>query len=310
MVAINKNFPLIMISAMYENGGNTTQRFLDGHPELFVYPFESQLGTKKTGDYLASFVPYKYRWPQYMLSDTLDEHYDDMFDEEVKIRVKIPHMSKFKDVDINLKDPERKKLFVKLMSNKERNRGNLVAAFFVSTFHAWKNYNASKKEKAYLGYSPVLILDADKIISDLPKAQIIHVVRNPFSAYAETKHRPMPLSLERYINTWCLNQMMAISFAKLYPKNVHIFKFENLVANPKKAMKELTSKLGISYSDTLLYPSWNGKKLENIYPWGTVQYATVEYNSNKANELSQKEKEKIAILAGQFIEHFDYSEFK
>ena len=34
------NFGLFMISAMYENGGNTTHRFLDGHPELYVYPFE------------------------------------------------------------------------------------------------------------------------------------------------------------------------------------------------------------------------------------------------------------------------------
>ena len=39
-------FPLLMISAMYENGGNTTQRLLDGHPELFSYPFESQTGAE------------------------------------------------------------------------------------------------------------------------------------------------------------------------------------------------------------------------------------------------------------------------
>jgi hypothetical protein len=28
------DFRLLMISAMYENGGNTTHRFLDGHPQL------------------------------------------------------------------------------------------------------------------------------------------------------------------------------------------------------------------------------------------------------------------------------------
>ena len=28
---------IIMLSAMYENGGNTTHRMLDGHPNLFVY---------------------------------------------------------------------------------------------------------------------------------------------------------------------------------------------------------------------------------------------------------------------------------
>jgi len=41
-----------MISAMYENGGNTTQRLFDGHPELFVYPFESQIGTRLVNDHL------------------------------------------------------------------------------------------------------------------------------------------------------------------------------------------------------------------------------------------------------------------
>lgn len=299
-----------MISAMYENGGNTTQRFLDGHPELYVYPFESQVGTRKTNDYLASFVPHKYRWPQLALEDTFSDDYDSIWDEEVKIRIRIPHMSKFKDVDIQMTDPERKKIFLSLLKEEKRTRANIVAAFYISTFEAWKNFNASGKEKIYLGYSPVAILDAEKMIQDFPDCHIIHVVRNPFSSYAETKHRPVPLSLERYINTWCISQMMAISFSKLYPKNVHIFKFENLVASPKRAMSDLAKKLGISYSDSFLYPSWNGKKLENIYPWGTVQYPTVEYNVNKAKELSKKEHEKIAILAAQFIEHFDYSEFK
>ena len=41
-------FEFLMISAMYENGGNTAQRFLDGPPELFSYPYESQPGTKST----------------------------------------------------------------------------------------------------------------------------------------------------------------------------------------------------------------------------------------------------------------------
>ena len=31
---------IIMLSAMYENGGNTTHRMLDGHPELHAHPEE------------------------------------------------------------------------------------------------------------------------------------------------------------------------------------------------------------------------------------------------------------------------------
>ena len=43
---MSDDFRLLMLGAMYENGGNTTHRLLDGHPQLFVYPFESQLGTR------------------------------------------------------------------------------------------------------------------------------------------------------------------------------------------------------------------------------------------------------------------------
>ena len=49
---MSQDFRLLMIGAMYENGGNTTHRFFDGHPELFVYPFESQLGTRWVHDHL------------------------------------------------------------------------------------------------------------------------------------------------------------------------------------------------------------------------------------------------------------------
>ena len=56
---------IIMLSAMYENGGNTTHRMLDGHPNLFVYPFESQVGTGAGNDFLTSYVPIRYRWPEF-----------------------------------------------------------------------------------------------------------------------------------------------------------------------------------------------------------------------------------------------------
>ncbi len=54
---MSKDFKLLMIGAMYENGGNTTHRFLDGHPQLFVYPFESQPGTRLVNDMLELDIP-------------------------------------------------------------------------------------------------------------------------------------------------------------------------------------------------------------------------------------------------------------
>ena len=91
-------FQLLMLGAMYENGGNTTHRFLDGHPQLHVYPFESQLGTRHVVDHLSSMFPAKYRWPEFALDATPEQDYRAIIDEEAKVRSRTPNVSKFRGV--------------------------------------------------------------------------------------------------------------------------------------------------------------------------------------------------------------------
>ncbi|MDO8269881.1 MAG: sulfotransferase [Candidatus Levybacteria bacterium] len=288
-IMISKNFNLILISAMYENGGNTLHRFFDGHPELFVYPFESQPGTSLVSDYLTSVFPIKYRWPEFSLNGTVDQDYELIIDEELKRHIKTPLASKFRDAELGFSDQDRKKLFLQYMKGKDRSRKNLVEAFFVSTFQAWKTYKKSGKEKAYVGYSPIIGVDGEKILSDFPNGHVLHVIRNPYSAYADTKKRAVPYSLSKYIHIWSIMQLTAITYANMFPNNFHIVRFEEMVENPNKYFKSLAKKLGISYSPTMEYPSWNGRKLENIVPWGTVQTPTTQANIATKNELTDKE---------------------
>jgi hypothetical protein len=290
-------FKLFMISAMYENGGNTTHRMLDGHPELFVYPYESQLGTSLVSDYLTSYVPFKYRWPEFPLVGSPANDYELIFDEEMKVRLRTPERSKFKHADMQIDEDERKRSFVHFLQGKPRTRANIMEAFFRCSFDSWKNVHKTGKEKAYLGYSPVMVLDTEKIFADFPDGHIIHVVRNPYSGYADTKKRPFPLSLERYTWTWNLCQHMALTYAERHPHNFHIVRFEDLVANPKAAMTRLCGQLGITYSDTCLYPSWNAKKLEEVFPWGTIRMPTPEANVATMNLLGNDEKAKVKSLS-------------
>jgi hypothetical protein len=278
-----------MISAMYENGGNTTHRFLDGHPQLFVYPFESQPGTNYVSDYLQSVFPVKYRWGEFPLEGTFENDYEAIIDEELKRHAKTPFASKFKEAKMNFDDKNRKKIFLQLLKGKERTRKNILEAFFVATFEAWQDYNRSGKEKYYVGYSPIIGVDADKILSDFPTAHIIHIVRNPYSAFAETKRRPVPYSAKRYAETWSIMQYYAMTFAKKYPDNFHLVRFEDLVENPKKFFTSLCKKLDITYDKALEYRSWNGRQLENTVPWGTIQTPTPEANKATMEELSKKE---------------------
>ncbi len=299
-------FRLIMISAMYENGGNTTHRFLDGHPELYVYPFESQLGNARVQDFISSLYPVKYRYPDFPVSGDADQDYELFFDEELKTFLRVRNVSKFRDADLDMDESVRKRRFREIMAQERRTRGNIVAAFFESTFDSWANYQRSGREKAYVGYSPVVGFDGEQILSDFPNGHVLHVVRNPWSGYADTIKRPYPLSLARYSWTWALMQHFALTLSQRFPDRFHILRFEDLVANPRETMGGVAKRLGLSWADTLLYPSWNGRKMGEVYPWGTIRKASTEANIATMNELDAGQKAEIRSYTSTMLPFFDY----
>ncbi len=302
-------FNLLMISAMYENGGNTAHRLLDGHPEMWVYPFESQLGTRLVNDHLTSLFPVKYRWPVFNLQGTAEQDYRAIIDEECKVRAKTPHVSKFRSVAFDFSDEERSALYAEYVEKTGRSRANNVAAFFTATFDAWKDVRRTGRERFYVGYSPIVAVDADKILSNLPLAHVLHVVRNPWSAYADTKKRPVPMSLESYIAAWTVTQCHALAFRRLHPDRVHILRYEDMVERPVDRLGEICEKIGLEPSDMLSVPTWNGNLLDEVYPWGTIRSASPVVNKKTAEELSPEEREKVRAWAGIHLDIFDYSDF-
>jgi hypothetical protein len=306
---MSHNFRLLMLGAMYENGGNTTHRFLDGHPQMFVYPFESQVGTRLVNDALSSTFPVKYRWPAFDLDATPYQDYKAIIDEECKVRARTPNVSKFRHMPFDFSDDERCALYEQYVSKTGRSRGNNMAAFFQATFDAWKDYQRTGEQVVYVGYSPIIVVDTAKILNDLPQAHILHVVRNPWSAYADTKKRPVPLSLENYMLGWTLNQYHALLYKEKYPDRVHIVRAEDVMADPHKTLGAVCEKLGLEAASSLKTPSWNGNPLEEVYPWGTIRRATPEANLATAKELSESEQAAIRAHTWQYLEAFDYKTF-
>jgi hypothetical protein len=300
------SFRLLMISAMYENGGNTTQRLLDGHPELVSYPFESQPGTKFVQDHLSSLYPLKYRWPVFTLHGAPADDYEAIIDEECKVRIKTPGSSKFRDTRIALDDRERKAAFLRLMEGRPRTRGNLVEAFFRASAEAWRDRASSGRESVYVGYSPIIGVDADKIVGDCEGAHVLNVVRNPWSAYADTKKRAVPLSLGHYMTAWSVHQMHALAFASRFPGRVHVVRYEDVVADPVGTLSAVLARVGVGSSPTLATPSWNGGVLPQVHPWGTIRTPTPEANEATANELSAAETDEIRVRAEPFLAPFGY----
>jgi hypothetical protein len=300
---------LLMIGAMYENGGNTTHRFLDGHPEMHVYPFESQIGTRFVNDGLSAMFPVKYRWPDFLLDATPAQDYHAIIDEEGKIRSRTPQVSKFRDYPFDMNDDERRDIYVSIIEQTGRSRANNMAAFFKATHLAWKDNVQTGDEKVYVGYSPIIVVDALRILADLPNGHVLHVVRNPWSAYADTKKRPVPLSLYEYIERWAFNQHRALIALREEPERMHIIRTEDVLADSKGTLGRLCVQLGLSVADSLDHPSWNSSELRQVYPWGTIRTPTPGANYETALELDEDERREVAQLAWEYLDVFGYRDF-
>jgi Sulfotransferase family len=304
------DFRLLMVSAMYENGGNTTHRFLDGHPQMFVYPFESQLGTRYVNDHLSSMFPAKYRWPVFRLDASIGQDYAAIIDEECKVRARTPNVSKFRHMPFAFSDSDRGQIYSARVQESGRTRRDNIAAFFTATFEAWTDYRRTGEERVYVGYSPIVVVDAAKILEELPDAHVLHVVRNPWSAYADTKKRAVPLSLEHYILGWTINQYYALEIRRRNPDRMHIVKIEDVMADSARSLGEVCAALGLSDREpALTFPSWNGQRLEEVYPWGTIRRATPEANLATALELDESERVQIRELASPYIDVFGYETY-
>jgi hypothetical protein len=276
---------------------------------MFVYPFESQLGTRLVADNLSSTFPVKYRWPVFDLAASAADDYHAIIDEECKVRARTPFVSKFRDTPFDFSDDERKTLYVGKVNIAGRSRANNMAAFFRSTFDAWKDYRRTSEQSVYVGYSPIVVVDAEKIVDDLPGAHVLHIVRNPWSAYADTKKRPVPLSLASYLLGWTLNQYHALLCQQLYPERVHILRLEDILGAPGRVLGEFCRQLGLDVAESLSTPSFNGNPLEQVYPWGTIRAATAEANRATAQELSARERDAVRVRAEPYLERLDYKSF-
>jgi len=303
------DFRLLMLGAMYENGGNVTHRLLDGHPQMFVYPFESQLGTRLVNDALTSMFPAKYRWPTFALDAAPEDDYQAIIDEECKVRARTPHVSKFRHVSFDFSDDERRTLYARRVAVTGRSRASNVAAFFAATFEAWRDHRRTGEEVFYVGYSPIVTVDTDKILADFPDAHLLHVVRNPWSAYADTKKRPLPMSLSQYALAWTVTQHHAVLFRERYPDRVQIVRAEDVMADPLKTLGAVCERLGLRVTESLRTPSWNGLPLAEVYPWGTIRVATTEANRSTALELTGEERADLRARTRPFLDVFDYQSF-
>lgn len=311
MTTPTSHFKLLMISAEMEHFGNGLHRHFSDHPNCFTYPFESQLGTKFSRNVMIpSIHPVRYAYPEFPEGTTFDRALTLIWDEELKAYLRNPQRSKFRDCSLVMSETARRASFLKHCEGKPFSRAAVVEAYFRSCFDTWENLNRSGRETTFVGYNPGMVADSDKLLSDFPTAHIIHVVRNPWSAYADYLKRPFPQqSLEEYALAYNVGHGLAYNLVHKHPDRFHVIRLEDFLADKRGALGPILAKVGLPWDDALLKPSFNGRDLsDHLPPWGTVEKPTTAYNLAQARSLSVEDKDRLAAECALIIHAYGYSD--
>lgn len=289
-------FNLIMLSAMHEGGGNVLHRHFDGHPQCMTYPFESTMATPLSSNLIAGpqhWMPQRYAYPVFDSETTPEQAYHQMADHELKTFLRTPDRSKFRDCGLVMDEKARLARFIEINASWDprhctfgSQRAAYIEAFFRATFDTWTNFVRTGRETHYVGYIPPIVMDADRFFADFPEGHMIHIVRNPWSGYADTIKRPFPFPLERYAQMWNVCSMQARVYERKYRGRFHVVLYENLIADPAFVMNPLCRAIGLEPFLDVPRPSFNRTPLDSIRPWGTIVSATPEANIATAKELS------------------------
>lgn len=310
---MTKPFQLIMLSATHEAGGNCLQRHLDSHPQLMVYPFESTIATPLSTNLIAGpqhWMPQRYAYPIFEEGISAATAYHQMADHELKTYLRARHTSKFKDCGLIMSEQSRLEAFWRSCEDaatshsdwgdlRVNSRADYILAHFRATFEAWENFARTGRETHFVGYSPPILMDADKFFADFPAFEslkaihghMIHIVRNPFSGFRDTLKRPFPFPLERYCQLWNITALQAKVYEKKYPGRFHTVRYEDLVADPQEVLNDLCDVMGLEHFPGVPVPSFNRVPLPNgqVFPWGTIKQATTEANIATAKELTHEQ---------------------
>jgi hypothetical protein len=109
---------------------------------------------------------------------------------------------------------------------------------------------------------------------------------------------------------WIICQHYALLFRERYPGRMHIVRAEDVMADARSAFAPVLEAVGVqSDADSLEQPSWNGRALDEVYPWGTIRAATPDANLATAEELSEDEQAEVTQRAWQYLDTFGYREF-
>lgn len=133
---------------------------------------------------------------------------------------------------------------------------------------------------------------AEEIIDQFPEAKFIYLVRDGRDvALSFLKVPGGPKSMTDAGRLWIREQQKCLQVYRLYPENVYMVRYEDLLNNPQETIRGMCSFSGIAYSEDMMnFFKKDDNTFEKSVYWSNLNKPLMSENSGKwKNEMSGKD---------------------
>ena len=287
---------IVYISAWNDSGGGFLQRLFEGHSDYEVLPYELQLGREIDRDGFSIHHHQKYRWPNLPAQGVIDplEFFDQIIDEEQKILAQ-DRLGKFKHYCSSVSPDMAKSEYLSSVPD-----APTLREVVLNYIESWLRADGRSRESiasTAVAHCPVICLDFERILAVFPDVKMLHVVRSPFTGFADMRRRHSTIQASSYALKWTHVNTVALHWAGKYPESFRLVMLDELLSNRRVAMTRVAEWLGIEFQECLLNPSWDGELIEGlILPFGGVSTRSLSDERKLESSNSSVEKGELDAL--------------
>lgn len=292
----------VFILGSHKSGTTLMRSLLDGHSDLSVLPFEAHVFC-----HLNRWICYPYQ--KSMPSEITTEKF---IESTIQwIRKVNSNLDPYADKRVGLIINEEA-FITEINKISTMDLLDVIPTYYKAILEA-VNINSTSDTKRFVEKSVEQAEYAVDLKKVFPDAIFIHMIRNPYANIVSIRKYK---GITKYPDLEPISKALFSSFYYLYRNrhlidNYHVVKYEDLVSNTRKVMKNISITLGIDFETGTLIPTsngalWKGNSVTNK----TFSGVTSERAQLEESDITEIEKEIINKFFSKILEDFSYPVIK
>jgi hypothetical protein len=252
--------PIILISQVQRSGGTLLNSLLDGHPELHVHPYELHIGYPTKADWPSLDLAVQ---PDAWLERLGEPVLNKLFAGGYRKKPDMDSIEDFPSLPFTVVPTFVDHLF-RLLCSEHRpvSQREVIDRYMTAFFNAWLDNQGLRDEpkKWVAAFAPRTAWGQSRarFFGDYPDGRIVSMLRDPRDWYASASEFSGQYGdLEDALALWREGTTETAAAKRERPEQVFVIPYESLVRDPEPVMRRLATWLDISWSPSLLVPTFN-----------------------------------------------------